>query len=849
MVKKLPRRVRICAGYSLAQIVILVIIYWPWLSGQACYYHRDMPHYIEPFCKWVGESLRQGKFPLWNPWEYCGMSQIAISIHNPLYPPTWFFAVLPFSAAVAANMIFQQWLAGLGGLLLALKLRWGLVPAFACGFILAMSGYMFSLVSNFSVPATCSWGPLCLWAIWSLSRRTPDASTQAVGVARWRFVLAAVCIAMLVEAGQPEMVAINLGLLGLFTLAAAVRHRPGMLDFSWRLRAILAGVFLAMPLILPSVEWLALSRRASGLLPGEVLILSANWYDMLCLLLPQPLGDLQLRWSEFRELVMQGALVPYVPAAFVGPIALTLAMIGVADKTWRYRFWLAGLLLFVLLVALGANGFILPAVLKVFPSFSLARFPVKLLFFAVWCLALLAARGIKQLSTGQALALDPAIVWLACLLLGGGLTLHAIPADMLVSIAGLPIDSAVLASKAGDLIGPQLCAAAMIGLVMSAAAGSLRRGKKQAARGAGFVVLAFLCGSLAFYALECCRNTTSPSFYDQPSSIAKLVDDYRSHGVGQPRWQAEDAPGPRGQRTIGLYMDHFSVPLGLMSKEPLPATVQMYQYSRQVLRPNTNVDFKELSAFGFEGTTPGDYYYFVLNSYLKSSQAFANPDSGARSDAAIARLCQLTATDYVLTQVERYADDGKPVASLKPDPKYFHLCSEDGSLNVGIYRVNDTLPRAYFTDCWQWVDSAPAVIQLMFDPEKSGFNPFEKTLLLKAAGVPAPASDPVMSCRSQDNTVKLLNDSNESVTISVDAQRPGYVVLADQNYPGWTAELDGKPTPIVVANGFTRAVAIPTTGQHKVIFAYQPQSFYTGCWIALVGILWMIVVLRKRRPQ
>ena len=66
----------------------------------------------------------------------------------------------------------------------------------------------------------------------------------------------------------------------------------------------------------------------------------------------------------------------------------------------------------------------------------------------------------------------------------------------------------------------------------------------------------------------------------------------------------------------------------------------------------------------------------------------------------------------------------------------------------------------------------------------------------------------------------------------VDAKTAGLLVLSDTYYPGWEADLDGKPVEILRANGVMRAVAVPT-GTHTVRFRYEPRSLQLGAAVSL----------------
>ena len=67
------------------------------------------------------------------------------------------------------------------------------------------------------------------------------------------------------------------------------------------------------------------------------------------------------------------------------------------------------------------------------------------------------------------------------------------------------------------------------------------------------------------------------------------------------------------------------------------------------------------------------------------------------------------------------------------------------------------------------------------------------------------------------------------------------LVLSDSYYPGWTAQVDGAPSPILRANGLYRAVAIPA-GRHQVVFEYRPSSFRNGAWLSAASALVLVAL-------
>jgi hypothetical protein len=87
------------------------------------------------------------------------------------------------------------------------------------------------------------------------------------------------------------------------------------------------------------------------------------------------------------------------------------------------------------------------------------------------------------------------------------------------------------------------------------------------------------------------------------------------------------------------------------------------------------------------------------------------------------------------------------------------------------------------------------------------------------------------------------------VCIAAKTTAPGWLVLADVWFPGWTCEVDGKAVPIRRANFLFRTVPIPA-GEHTVVFQFAPASYAWGRRLseAILAILisWNIVVCLRR---
>jgi len=81
------------------------------------------------------------------------------------------------------------------------------------------------------------------------------------------------------------------------------------------------------------------------------------------------------------------------------------------------------------------------------------------------------------------------------------------------------------------------------------------------------------------------------------------------------------------------------------------------------------------------------------------------------------------------------------------------------------------------------------------------------------------------------------------IAISVRATAPGFLLLADEYFPGWSATVNGAARPIVPANHTFRLVEVPA-GTSEVVFTYRPRSVLIGAVITLLAVIAFVVLWR-----
>lgn len=86
--------------------------------------------------------------------------------------------------------------------------------------------------------------------------------------------------------------------------------------------------------------------------------------------------------------------------------------------------------------------------------------------------------------------------------------------------------------------------------------------------------------------------------------------------------------------------------------------------------------------------------------------------------------------------------------------------------------------------------------------------------------------------------------------VEVEAEGPGWLVLADIWYPGWGCCVDGNEAHLYRANALFRAVWL-SPGRHTVVFAFAPTSYRWGGLItattsAVLALVGLLPYLRRR---
>jgi hypothetical protein len=196
----------------------------------------------------------------------------------------------------------------------------------------------------------------------------------------------------------------------------------------------------------------------------------------------------------------------------------------------------------------------------------------------------------------------------------------------------------------------------------------------------------------------------------------------------------------------------------------------------------------------------GDFYFYT--------RASALPDS-----------FRLLNVKYVLTP-------GFPPRK----PGLFELVHSN---EVAIYRYKECKPRAMAVFDYQ-VNHDPVSVRAAVRSE--GFDPGQVLLLEEQPERTEPRDGTRSPPAASESMVRITSDEPDDIAIEASLPRPGFLLLLDTYFPGWTASVNGRATRIYRADYNFRAVQLPG-GKSLVRFSYRPKSFRLGLALAGASLL------------
>ncbi len=751
------------------------------------FYYRDILNFHYPLRKILIDSFARWEFPLWNPFIYLGQPMLANPNYMTFYPTNLLHLLFSFNYAFKLHFILHPIAGGLGFYFLVSRLGIRRIPALVGALSYQFSGVVLSFLNLYNIIPAVALMPWAGWAFYGALQKHSLRRTAILGI----------LLALQVIAFEPLIIQCNILLLAVLAVSwvreqknrfSAIRLIAGISTVS----ALLAAGLTAIQ-TLPTIELLPLSARGAGLGLQQASEWSVHPLDFLNTIIPNFFGypftiDVSTYWGEAYHEFTAG----YLTSFFLGSITILLSSLSLLSR--RKKLW-TSMLAFLgisLILGLGKNTSIYPWLYSHVPLLNLGRYPSKYFLLASLIVSILAALGLEAVMEARedrefSLAINRrciagAVLGACAIGLAFYWTNNRSQLETMVRAAVMPSlletkNFPAIASSLSNSIGASGAFLLLGSLVIIAG----RRMKR-------FAVLGGLLALLVPLELVPANLSLAPLISDADMDFIPDIDHYIIQQYPQELGRA--------------------VTPNIMTPKPT----------------------------GFTLRAPNRSMAWMVLFYRRSGQSLAGIRNGIQYsiDAAIDRLNtrqseQLMRNCLKMPPTKRLALlanlNSPMVMSLEylQDPRLEHLSRFDthSNLDYHLYRLSDSLPRAYF---------ATHVIPVVSEDEAR--NRLIAADTLHGRVILESASSPSQSIPELGGHVKITQYENNHVLCRVKANSDGYVVLLDSYYPGWRAKVDGKEASILRANFAFRAVRVPA-GDHTVEFTFAPRTFYVGLLITV----------------
>ena len=795
----MSRRVRaLLPGFAVVVLFALPLL--PEILGTRLLVFRDAQITHWPWRREAMRALAADRVPFINAAASGGEPLLANPNAVLLYPTFLLGRVVSSEAAFNLHYLVHVVWAFLGARALARRCGLGAGGALLAGVAYGFSGMMLSYGSAFmNSCAAAAWLPWCAAAFLDLGAATGGRgrlrATAAAGLA----------LGLQLLAGEPAISLLTL-LLGavLLVLQAVSAPRPGrgrrvVRSFAASLGAGILALALAAPLLLPLRAVFPLtyrgqhlySQRASGAAAFSA-ARAIEWALPRFGGSPDQLGG----GANWLRAIAQEDFV-YIWCVTFGVVPLLVLLLGALRKDfWDARSASLGV------TALGglvfAFGFSLPFYRLVFavPLLRKLRYPIKFYLLTTVCVALLSglaaeSLGRRRFGRREAAAIGAVLVLFATAWIlaapGGSLDRWAGPLAEQISEDPGAFLSVFRGLVRGDALigaGAALCVALVI-----------RSGAVGRDRSAVLAILALL--SCFAWGLPLFVSAPAKDLL-RPPALARRLDGSGRLFVSRslPRFDAAAArTGPAGN---------------------LPRTSRVARILVEQLAPITGAPFG--ARYLFENDPDGSYGYF---------NRLASEAAAASSPLERDRLLVLYGAQWTLGVDGEEHPLFRPVTGLEVAGRRL-LLSEAADPVAELRWAGRVWRRPALSATLDLVRSE------VFDPRHDVALP----------GRPAVDPDgPAMGARLTPEAVEA-----DRAQVTVEAEGAGHVIFSRTFLPAWTARVDGKPAPVVVANARDLAVPVPA-GRHRVELAYDAAPFRRGVALQAAAFAAAAALAVAARPR
>jgi hypothetical protein len=399
---------RFSAGRLLLLLGALAVITYPGIVfGTSVFTYRDAGLFTYPVTYYFRDCVWRGQWPLWNPYNNCGIPFLAQWNTLTLYPASLIYLLLPMPWSLNLYLLAHLFLAALGMYRLCHVWFGSRLGASVAALAFAWNGLTFQFLAWSCHIAALAWMP---WVVLNCTRATREGGRQWVWAA-----LAGACQML---AGAPETVLFTWLIVAAMAAHDVLQKKcsfgAALTRLAWIATLVSA---LAAAQLVPWLDLLAHGDRSSAS-GGDAWSLPPWGLANFLVPLFHSSGSIT---GVFMQPEQQ-----WISSYYLGILPMLLAVVAVSRGRQARTVLLAALALAAVLIAFGDAGFALGLLRRCFPILGFTRYPIKFIVMVIFCLSLLAGAGASWLQTRTFAEIGDAMRPLAGLLALGVLLVLAV---------------------------------------------------------------------------------------------------------------------------------------------------------------------------------------------------------------------------------------------------------------------------------------------------------------------------------------------------------------------------------------------------------------------------------------
>ena len=763
--------------------------------------HNDTTNQFIAFKSYQKICLEQhDQFPFWNPYSLLGMPWLGSPQSSLFYPPNWVFFFSNALTTISWMLIFHHWWAGWGAYLLGRKYQLSFFSSLLSGIVFLSAPYFVAKTGegHYTSITQIAWFPWILLGYEFLI----EGRKKAVPVLAILITLAFFCGHVQELYYLLLFLTASIGIESIIALKQKRKSQQARQDLNDNNEITTTNAPVAAGTI--SRGWFFAGLLTIGLVAIDLIPVSIYTQQAV------RSGGIDLKTLQSGSLSIPSLiqlLDPFVwggPDQYRGPggyyweaicyfgcLPMLLACLGCFTSLKNrvvIRLALIGLGAFLL--AFGPHLPFYTICHKIIPGFSMFRIPARMMWICSLVIAMLAGFGCETIAT---LFLNPARKqyrnFAIVFFASGFLCLTS----LLVYSGGL----VSLNLNPGRMMQLQLTSIIVAVMGVSAAVFSACFSRKSAI--SGLILLCILCSwELSRHSTHILRTIPQTSFRGETKIIDFLKENLGQHRVlvGQKLLSDREAWKHQILKVQG-YEPVPLVRLGLLAAATFPqpdAALMMAGYSEPQL------------------TT-------------------------ARQP-----LLNLMSIKYAILQTDQQIEltGWKTIERGTISEEFALRNSEPARIPFVILENTNPISRAFLTGKTKPLNPNEQSKQIVGSIAK--VQPRDEILISQDL---LPAGK-----RQSFKSTEILTASPNQLQIAAELDAPGYLVLSDIFYPGWSARIKTADLPILPADFSLRAIPLPA-GKHQVQLSYEPPGFKIGRIITIttLAIILILLLMPLRSPQ